>query len=110
MKIHESVPEPWASVYEEVMENDRNWFARHPFADSRMRHYIPGEFWPLRFSDNSRIVVLQKAPGVRARILSSGDKVEPYDADRAAIVEEEIRPIPMDNIQKALDLGWDLQK
>jgi hypothetical protein len=88
-----TIPEPFDSVVEQACAADRAFFEQHPDAVARVRRIVPGEFWPHRFADETKVRVVLVAAGVRLRE-PVGHALAPYDAAMAAVVEEHMSMLP----------------
>jgi hypothetical protein len=66
--IERVAPEPFGSAIDRANDLDRDWFAKHPNADERVRATVLGEFWPEPVAAGTLVRVVRVAPGLRARI------------------------------------------
>ncbi len=60
-------PRKFRRLIDRVCDRDREYFDRHPDAQSYVRPYVPGESWPIFFPQGTQIRVTQIGPGVRLR-------------------------------------------
>ena len=65
MTTHLRPPRRYRRLIDRVMQQDREYFERHPEATERVRPYVPGEVWPLHHLDATHVLVTQLAPGIR---------------------------------------------
>lgn len=69
-------PRRYRRIIERVCARDRGYFEKHPEAQSYTRDYVPGEAWPVRLPQGSRVRVTVLGPGLRARwLVPSGPAV-----------------------------------
>ncbi len=65
-----TMPEPYGTIADDVMDRDRAYFEQHPKARSYIRKYIWGEAWPNAAPPAGTLTrVHQIQPGVRYREL-----------------------------------------
>ena len=50
-------PERFERIVRAVSDRDREWFDAHPDADSYVRPYVPGEFWPNEADPDATVIV-----------------------------------------------------
>lgn len=60
-------PEPYASIIEERMNADRDYFERNPSATTFIRPAVPGEFWPEDLEFAGDVLVRSHGIGARSR-------------------------------------------
>jgi hypothetical protein len=62
-------PEPIIEDMRPAIEDDREWFRRHPDRDTRVRPRIPHEFWPVDdlYEDVKLTIVTRQPDGSRHR-------------------------------------------
>lgn len=67
----EEIPEPYASIIDDVCDKDRAYFEDNPDTSFYIRSYVEGEFFPrlLRPSESYFVRVDHLMPGLRTRAL-----------------------------------------
>ena len=93
MSTERMAPEPYGSLIDETTDRDREWFEQHPGKEQRIRKYVPGELWPLRYPSGCHVLVTQLAPGARTRVTTTSP-CGAYNADEVALIEEHAAPVP----------------
>ena len=65
----ESVRAPplFSDIVDYICEQDKKYFEENPGRSLYLRHYAPGEFWPLKFNEHTWVLVKEISPGLRMR-------------------------------------------
>lgn len=75
-------PQPFSDIIDHVCEQDKKYFEENPGRSFYLRRYVPGEFWPLDFNDDTWVRVENIHPGLRMLVPCTMEK-----ADEAKIGE-----------------------
>jgi hypothetical protein len=60
-------PQPFSDIVDQICKADKKYFEENPGRSFYFRRYVPGEFWPLKFIDNTWVLVKEIHPELRMR-------------------------------------------
>lgn len=60
-------PQPFSDTVDHICEQDKKYFEDNPGCSFYLRHYVSGEFWPLKINEYAWVLVKEIYPGLRMR-------------------------------------------